>query len=83
MEAQIENLLKFVGELIPKQCDGDVDQNMVGEEMKTTEQMVADAALRIEEILNKSRQTQSGVQLEVHILITNELPRITRPKPKP
>lgn len=67
LEVELNKLIQFVEELLPKQSDSsDNVQNIVEEEMLTTEKIVEDAALRIEELLRNSRQTQSGVQLEVN-----------------
>ena len=67
LNMHINKLIEYTQELIPKQSDSleGVD-NMVEEEMKATEQLVSDAAAKIEELMNKSRKHHSGLQLEVN-----------------
>ncbi|XP_057294882.1 huntingtin-interacting protein 1-like isoform X1 [Hydractinia symbiolongicarpus] len=67
LEKEITKMIEISEELVQKQSDSAVDvENIVDEEMHATEKIVADAASRIEELLNKSRKTHSGVQLEVN-----------------
>ncbi|XP_047141929.1 huntingtin-interacting protein 1 isoform X1 [Hydra vulgaris] len=68
VQQAILSLQKITEDIILKQQSeiSNKNENIVDEEIQATEQIVADAALRIEEMLNKSRKTHTGIQLEVN-----------------
>eukprot|EP00794_Sanderia_malayensis_P014190 gene14190-15670_t len=67
LKYKISDIINAATLLIPKETDNlEGVGDMVDEEINNTAQMVADASARIEEMLRKSRQQHTGVQLEVN-----------------
>ncbi|XP_014663998.1 PREDICTED: huntingtin-interacting protein 1-like [Priapulus caudatus] len=68
VEAGIEKVVVLVEALVPKMEDVKKDElgDLVDQEMQGTMDLVESAARRIEEMLNNSRKSDSGVTLEVN-----------------
>eukprot|EP00112_Aurelia_sp_Birch-Aquarium-sp1_P015357 Seg3398.1 transcript_id=Seg3398.1/GoldUCD/mRNA.D3Y31 product="Huntingtin-interacting protein 1" protein_id=Seg3398.1/GoldUCD/D3Y31 len=67
LKARIDEIISAATLLIPKESDNlEGVGDLVDEQINETAQLVADASARIQEMLQKSRKTQSGVQLAVN-----------------
>ncbi|CAH3021035.1 unnamed protein product [Porites evermanni] len=67
VKKQITDIIKVAEALAPKEKDNmDSIGGEVEDEINATAELVADSAARIEEMINKSREKYTGVQLEVN-----------------
>lgn len=67
VKTAIQNILDVGNGLVPKEADSlDSIDNAVEDEISSTAELVAEAVTRIEEMLKKSRQADTGVKLEVN-----------------